>query len=76
MLIQQLSHLFLSRCLVLQSGLTRLAEAAATSDKLSQQAQVQRSLLAQKQEEADHAMTDIQVGCCLGTVGDYTPHTQ
>ena len=45
----------------LQSGLGRLAEAASTIDELSQQAQVQRSLLARKQEEADQAMADIQV---------------
>jgi hypothetical protein len=44
-----------------QSGLRRLAEAASTIDELSQQAQVQRTLLAQKQEEADRALTDIQV---------------
>jgi hypothetical protein len=46
---------------VQQSGLTRLAEAAATIDELGQQAQVQRTLLATKQEEADRALTDIQV---------------
>jgi hypothetical protein len=41
--------------------LGRLAEAARTIDELSQQAEVQRSLLARKQEEADQAMSDIQV---------------
>jgi multidrug resistance efflux pump len=45
----------------LQSGLSRLAEAASTIDELNQQAQVQQALLAQKQEEADRALTDIQV---------------
>jgi hypothetical protein len=39
-----------------------LAEAATTIDELGQQAQVQRTLLATKQEEADRALTDIQVG--------------
>lgn len=46
----------------LQSGLHRLEEAAATIDELSQQAQHQRALLAQKQDEADRALADIQVG--------------
>ena len=46
----------------LQNGLGRLAEAASTIDQLSQQAQVQRSLLAHKQDEADRALADIQVG--------------
>lgn len=45
----------------MQSGLGRLAEAARTIDELSQQAEVQRSLLARKQDEADQAMSDIQV---------------
>jgi hypothetical protein len=45
----------------MQSGLGRLAEAARTIDELSQQAEVQRSLLARKQHEADQAMSDIQV---------------
>ena len=44
-----------------QSGLDKLAEAAGTVDELSQQAEAQRSLLATKQEEADMAMTHIQV---------------
>lgn len=52
----------------LQSGLGRLAEAASTIDELSQQAQVQRSLLARKQEEADQAMADIQVSLCSARV--------
>jgi hypothetical protein len=52
-----------------QSGLGRLAEAASTIDELSQQAQVQRALLAQKQEEADRAMTDIQVWRVLDHCG-------
>lgn len=51
----------------MQSGLSRLAEAASTIDELSQQAQVQRALLAQKQEEADRALTDIQV-CASASV--------
>lgn len=49
-------------CCAVQSGLSRLAEAAKTIDELSQQAQLQRALLARKQEEADRALADIQVG--------------
>lgn len=49
---------------VLQSGLDKLAEAAGTVDELSRQAEAQRSLLAIKQEEADTALTHIQVWTC------------
>lgn len=51
-----------SCCCAVQSGLSRLAEAAKTIDELGQQAQLQRALLAKKQEEADRALADIQVG--------------
>lgn len=47
-----------------QGGLDRLAEAAATIDQLSRQAHAQRTLLGQKQAEADAALSNIQVCVC------------
>lgn len=57
-------HVSRSRTLLqhTQSGLDKLAGAARTVDDLSRQAEAQRSLLATKQEEADNALTHIQVG--------------